>query len=150
MTIRAIVSRLDPDTPTLPKTQYLHRTEALFASEEWSWKDEREGAWCDEHSRVETQAQQLRAQRGWKCWVLICGDPEAEEVRRLKHLGDEIPQRPAAPVLPEPEYEETGRPPIRRQKTIAERIEHGRRCARARRTVTPQEAYEMQEKRGLA
>lgn len=117
--MRAIISRLNPESPIAP-VQYLRRETALFAAEEWSWIEVRVEAWEEELSIVETRAAELREERQWRCWVLIVGDEGAEQARRAKEAG-QLPT-PREVVMPEPEYETAGRPPRRRIQRIGSRF----------------------------
>ena len=116
---RAIIQRFDPERFPFAM-QFLHRDRALFAEDEWFWRDTRAGAYVfGSHAAAEIQA--------------------AKMPYRIKDLDGE--HRPMAVVCGTPQLESERQ---RRQQTRLAEMEAG-----VRRHVTPEEAYAELERRHL-
>lgn len=135
--------------PCFPFVEHRTRDMAvLLADVEWGWSRDPGDAYVftllekplvsqpDDYERcAEAHIERLK-EEGEKCRVWACtfGEQGAQEralrnASRLAQMESSIGD--VAPVVPEPEFEEGGRPPIRKGKTITERIHDAKKRRRA-------------------
>jgi hypothetical protein len=132
---------------------------------EWGWSDDHHEAFvfpmfalplvssADDYARsAEAHVARLKEADEAHAWPVVHGETARKE-RELRHssrlASAEASVRDAV-IVPEPEFETGGKPPIRRTQSIPERIRKAREQKRRRRHVDPQTAYELMAKEGLA
>lgn len=90
-TTRSIIQRLNPGN-VFGTVQCLHRVTALFAEDEWLWKEERAGAWVfDSYDEAFTQAATmpytLAEEPKTMLWpfAAVLGNPQLDDERSVRH-----------------------------------------------------------------
>lgn len=151
----------------MPFVEYRTRDLAVLLTEaEWGWSVDPDAAFVfpmyelpevsssEDYARsaeFHARALKLAGDKNWVCASVYGSQASQARAERAGAAVAAASVRETGVIIPEPEFETGGRPPIRRGDKIQERIRKAReRAPRGRVHIDPAEVFAREERRHLA